>query len=226
MHIEPGVVNGAKLWLGFITAIGSFGLTLRFIWEGLKQQFAIFSLLGKAVIASLLVLCFFQILPSRPVGVSEVHFILGSTLFLLLGAAPAAIGLAVGLLAQGIFFVPTDLPQYGMNVTSLLVPLFAMVTLSQWVIPKATAYQDISYSQALTLSLTYQAGVVSWVAFWAFYGQGFTASNIAAVTSFASAYLIVILLEPMIDLACLAGAKHTHSLPLSQVLNPRIFKTA
>ena len=41
------------------------------------------------------------VLPHFPVGVSEVHFILGSTLFLLFGAAPAAIGLALGLLIQG-----------------------------------------------------------------------------------------------------------------------------
>jgi hypothetical protein len=33
--------------------------------------------------------------------VSEVHFILGSTLFLMFGAAPAAFGLAIGLLTQG-----------------------------------------------------------------------------------------------------------------------------
>ncbi len=41
-----------------------------------------------------------------PVGVSEVHLILGTTLFLMLGAAPAAIGLAAGLLVQGLFFAP------------------------------------------------------------------------------------------------------------------------
>ena len=38
---------------------------------------------------------FFEVLPHAPVGVSEVHLILGSTLFLILGAAPAAIGLAL-----------------------------------------------------------------------------------------------------------------------------------
>ena len=47
------------------------------------------------------VLTFFQLLPHPPVGVSEVHLILGSTLFLVLGAGPAALGLALGLLLQG-----------------------------------------------------------------------------------------------------------------------------
>ena len=54
-----------------------------------------------------------------------MHLILGSTLLLLFGAGAAAIGLAVGLLIQGLFFAQFDLPQYGMNVTTLLLPLGA-----------------------------------------------------------------------------------------------------
>ena len=50
-----------------------------------------------------LVLTFFQVLPHYPVGISEVHLILGSTLFLLFGAAPTALGLALGLLTQGCY---------------------------------------------------------------------------------------------------------------------------
>ena len=30
---------------------------------------------------------------------------------------------------QGFFFAPADLPQFGMNVTTLLVPLFALTAL-------------------------------------------------------------------------------------------------
>ena len=41
-------------------------------------------------------------LPHYPVRVLEVHFILGSTLVQMFGAVPAAIGLSVGLLAQGL----------------------------------------------------------------------------------------------------------------------------
>ena len=37
------------------------------------------------------------------------------------------LALALGLLVQGLFFAPFDLPQYGMNVTTLLVPLFALI---------------------------------------------------------------------------------------------------
>ena len=65
--------------------------------------------------------CFFEVLPHHPVGVSEVHLILGSTLLLLFGAGATAIGLAAGLLLQGLLFAQFDLPQYGMNVTTLPV---------------------------------------------------------------------------------------------------------
>jgi hypothetical protein len=97
------------------------------------------------------------------------------------GAGPAALGLALGLLAQGLLFAPADLPQYGMNVTSLLVPLLAISTLANRIIPANTAYTDVSYKQALKLSTAYQGGVIAWVAFWAFYGAGFTAESMASV---------------------------------------------
>jgi hypothetical protein len=81
---------------------------------------------------------------------------------------PAALGLALGLLVQGLFFAPFDLPQYGMNVTTLLVPLYAMSLLARKIIPEKTAYKDVKYLQALALSTAYQGGIVVWVAFWAF----------------------------------------------------------
>ncbi|MCU0831077.1 MAG: energy-coupling factor ABC transporter permease, partial [Rhizobiaceae bacterium] len=142
-----------------------------------------------------------------PAGVSEVHLILGSTLFLIFGAGPAALGLAGGLLIQSLFFAPADLPQYGMNVTTLLVPLFLIAELAKRVIPQETAYADLSYMQVLKLSSAYQGGVVAWVAFWAVYGQGFAMDNLSAVATFGAAYMTVILVEPLVDLAVLAAAK-------------------
>ncbi|MCG8690538.1 MAG: hypothetical protein MI806_04955, partial [Minwuiales bacterium] len=52
-----------------------------------------------------------------------------------------------------------------------------------------------------------QGGIVAWVTFWAFYGGGFGAENLVAVGSFGAAYMTVIILEPLADLAVLAGAK-------------------
>ena len=87
MHIEPGVVQGAKLLLSVGTALTAGGLMLRYCWEFLVQH-GLNILLGRTIFTSVLVFSFFEILPSSPVGVSEVHLILGSTLFLLFGLVP------------------------------------------------------------------------------------------------------------------------------------------
>ncbi|MEE4011684.1 energy-coupling factor ABC transporter permease [Roseibium sp. FZY0029] len=206
MHIEPGIVDGAKIVLSYGTAAASFGLLGKMALDTIRKS-GVLSLAVRSVITTVAVFCFFEILPHYPVGVSEVHFILGSTLFLMFGAGPAAIGLAAGLLLQGALFAPFDLPQYGINVTTLLVPLWAVSLLANRIIPEKTAYVDVSYVQALALSTTFQAGIVGWVAFWAFYGQGFGAENMASVGSFGVAYMLVILGEPLADLAVLAAAK-------------------
>ncbi|MHC5654035.1 energy-coupling factor ABC transporter permease [Stappia sp.] len=207
MHIEPGVVTGAKMMLSYATAVGSVGLIAKMSFDTIRKDGGFAALVLRSVIATALVFCFFEVLPTRPVGVSEVHIILGSTLYLTLGAGPAGIGLALGLLTQGLFFAPADLPQYAINLTTLIVPLYAMSHLARRIIPASTAYKDVSYVQALALSTSYQGGIVAWVAFWALYGGGFGAENLASVASFGGAYLTVIILEPLVDLAVLAGAK-------------------
>ncbi|RBO84142.1 energy-coupling factor ABC transporter permease [Marinomonas aquiplantarum] len=222
MHIEAGVVDGAKMLLSYGTALAAVGLTLKSSLELIKQS-GLFSLLGRSLMTSLLVLFFFEVLPHQAVGVSEVHFILGSTLFLIFGPAAAAIGLASGLLIQGVFFAPFDLPQYGMNMTTLLLPLFAMSMVAKRVISPNTAYVDISYKQTLQLSLMYQGGIVAWVAFWAFYGQGFGAESVSSVASFSLAYMSVVLLEPVLDLAVLAGAKTLDRFKQSNLFEARLF---
>ncbi|MDO6732108.1 energy-coupling factor ABC transporter permease [Marinovum sp. 2_MG-2023] len=220
MHIEPGVVTGAKLILSYATATTAGLYTLKTAFDAVRQQ-GLGSLALRTVVATAAVLVFFQILPHYPVGVSEVHLILGSTLFLMLGAAPAAIGLALGLLIQGIVFAQFDLPQYGMNVTTLLVPLFGLQYLARRLIAPGTAYVDLKYSQALALSTAYQGGIVAWVAFWAVYGQGF--AEVGQVMAFGAAYMLVILLEPLVDLAVLAAAKRLQGLKGSAWVTARLF---
>jgi ABC-type Co2+ transport system permease subunit len=223
MHIEPGLVAEGKIWLSTVTAAGAGAYTLKLAWDAVRERGPA-SLAVRSVIATALVFSFFEILPHYPVGVSEVHLILGSTLFLLFGAAPAAIGLAFGLLIQGLFFAPFDLPQYGMNVTTLLMPLFAVQALARRIIPASTPYVELKYGQVLALSTTYQAGVVLWVGFWALYGQGFTADNAQSIITFGGAYLLVIVVEPLIDLAVLAIAKALHGLRHSRFVEPRLFQ--
>jgi ABC-type Co2+ transport system permease subunit len=222
MHIEPGLVDGTKIVLSYATAALSLAHAGRLAWQAARQHGAL-ALGLRAALATAAVFCFFEVLWHHPVGVSEVHLILGTTLMLLLGVAPAAIGLAAGLLIQGLFFAPADLPQYGMNVTTLLVPLFAMAALARRVIPQDMAYVDLRYSQALKLSLAYQGGIVAWVAFWALYGGGLGADNLAQVARFGGAYLGVVLLEPLLDLGVLALAKGLHGLKGSPAVEPRLY---
>ena len=207
MHIEPGVVTGAKIALSYATGAGAAVVGLKLAADTVRRDGGLVSLAGRSAVATALVFSFFQILPHYPVGVSEVHLILGSTLFLMFGAGPAAIGLALGLLIQGVFFAPFDLPQYGMNVTTLIVPLWGISALAKRIIPERTPYVETSYLQALSLSTAYQGGIVAWVAFWAFYGEGVTAQSFSAVATFGGAYMLVIVVEPLIDLAVLAAAK-------------------
>lgn len=225
MHIEPGLVDSTKVILSYATG----GAALA--WAGWLSVQAIrkigfAAVLLRALIAAALVFCFFEVLPHHPVGVSEVHLILGTTLGLVLGVAPASIGLATGLLIQGLLFAPADLPQYGMNVTTLLVPLFAMAAVARRVVPQDMAYVDLGYRQALKLSLAYQGGIVTWVAFWALYGRGLGAENLAQIGSFSVAYLSVVLLEPVVDLGLLAAAKLMCRLQSSRWVDARLYRAA
>ena len=221
MHIEPGVVNETKMALSYAVATGAAGLTIKHSIDTLRQSNSTAFALS-FIMAALLTVFFFEVLPKFSVGVSEVHFIFGSTLFLLFGVAPAAIGLAAGLAIQGLFLAPTDLPQYFMNTSTLLFPLFAISWVARRIIAPNTAYVDCTYSQVLKLSATYQAGIVTWVAFWAFYGQGFGSDNISAVTSFGVAYLSVILIEPIVDLSVLAIAKMRRDIASNMIFTTRL----
>jgi len=222
MHIEPGLISPEKMLLAYASAAAAGAIAVKLAADAIKERGAL-SLLARSAVASAAVFCFFEVMPHHAVGVSEVHLILGSTLLLVLGAAPAAIGLALGLLIQGLFFAPFDLPQYFANVTTLLVPLFAIKLVADRIIPANTPYVDLSYGQAFALSATYQGGVVIWVGFWALYGQGLGADNLASVASFGAAYMLVVLVEPLIDLAVLAGAKLVRGLGGTGLVTPRLY---
>lgn len=225
MHIEPGVVDGAKMALAYGTAAAAAGYSLKLATDDLKVH-SVPSFVVRSIVATVGVLIFFELLPHFTVGISEVHFILGTTLFLLLGPAAGAVGLAMGLLLQGTFFAPSDMPMYLVNVTTLLFPLFALNALANRIVPKARAYVDLDYAQVLKMSAVYQGGVVAWVAFWAIYGQGVGAENIQSVLAFGGAYMLVILIEPVADLAVLAAAKTTRSWNDSGFFARRLFDAA
>jgi len=206
MHIEAGVVDGAKMLLSYGTAAAAFGATAKVAFDNMKEN-GVLSLVLKSILATMVVFMCFEVLPHYAIGISEVHLILGTTIFLVFGIAPAAIGLATGLAIQGLFFAQFDLPQYGINVTTLLASMFILNAAVKKIIPQGTAYKDISYSQMLKMSLVWEGAIVSWVAFWAFYGQGFGAENVSEVFTFGSAYMAVVIIEPLVDLAVLTAVK-------------------
>jgi len=88
MHIEPGVVDGAKMVLAYGTAAAAGGYSLKLAADDLKSHSAI-SFGVRSVLAVVAVFLFFEVFPHFAVGISEVHFILGTTILLLLGAGPA-----------------------------------------------------------------------------------------------------------------------------------------
>ena len=225
MHIEPGVVDGAKMVLAYGTAAAAGGYSIKLAADDLKTHSAI-SFGVRSVLAVVAVFLFFEVFPHFAVGISEVHFILGTTILLLLGAGPAAVGLAGGLLVQGMFFAPTDMPMFFVNVTTLLFPLFAIDALAKRIIPEHKAFVDCNYSEVLKLSFAYQGGVIAWVAFWALYGQGFGAQTMSAVASFGAAYLLVVLVEPVADLVVLAGAKLLRDTKQRGLFTQRLFSPA
>ncbi len=221
MHIEPGVLQGAKMFVAYGTGTAALTAAAALYLRHAKTVVtgahpdptahrAGLGWLGvRTLLAIATTFACFEVLPHQPVGVSEVHLILGVTMFLLFGVAPAAVGLATGLLLQGVFFAPHDLPQYFANVTTLLVPLFATAALARRLIPAKTPYHALRYRDLLKLSLAFQGGVVAWVAFWAFFGLGVEATS--EIAAFARAYVAVILAEPLIDLGVLALAKRLHA---------------
>jgi len=221
MHIEAGVVQGAKMILGYATAAGTVAMGAKLAWENIKE-YGLVSFLLKTLIATVIVFSCFEVLPHYPVGVSEVHLILGTTIFLMFGAGPAMVALALGLLIQGVFFAPFDLPQYGINVTTLLASMLLLNMAAKRIIPQNIAYKDITYTQMLKMSVIWEGSIVTWVAFWAFYGQGFSAENIQNVLSFGGSYMLVVIIEPLVDLAVLAAVKAFNSGKCNLLLDKRV----
>jgi len=206
MHIEAGVVDGAKMLLSYGTGAAVVGTAAKLAWDNIKEN-SLVSFLVKSIIATIIVFSCFEVLPHYPIGVSEVHLILGTTIFLVFGIAPAAFGLTFGLLIQGLFFAQFDLPQFGINITTLLASMFILNLAVKKIIPAGTAYKDITYSQMLKMSIVWEGAIVSWVAFWAIYGQGFGAENLHNVLTFGGAYMAVVIIEPLVDLAVLTAVK-------------------
>ena len=222
MHIEPGVVNGAKIGLSYLTGAAAIAIGLKLLIQRMSNNRSVSVTAIRCLITTIFVFSFFEILPQYPLGVSEVHFIFGATLFLFFGAGATAFGLVAGLSLQGLLLAPSDLPQLYINISTLLFPLFAVSYIAKKIIPANIAYTDLRYKQVISLTGVYQGGIILWVAFWCFYGQGFNQETFYNVGVFSLAYSTVIGIECLLDVGLLAILKSYKKRTLPSVFNKRL----
>ena len=69
MHIEPGIVTGVKIALSYATSAVSLGVAAKLGFDVIKQTKS-GAFLVKALIATVLVFSFFEVLPHFLFGVS------------------------------------------------------------------------------------------------------------------------------------------------------------
>jgi hypothetical protein len=222
MHIEPGVVNGAKIGLSYLTGAAAIAIGLKLLIQRMFNNTSVLLTAVRCLITTVFVFSFFEILPQYPLGVSEVHFIFGATLFLFFGAGATAFGLVAGLSLQGLLLAPSDLPQLYINISTLLFPLFAVSYISKKIIPANIAYTELKYRHVISLTGIYQGGIILWVAFWCFYGQGFNQETFYNVGIFSLAYSTVIGIECLLDVGLLATLKSYKKRSLPSVFNQRL----
>ena len=222
MHIEPGVVNGAKIGLSYFTGAAAIAIGLKLLIQRMSNNRSVSVTTIRCLITTIFVFSFFEILPQYPLGVSEVHFIFGATLFLFFGAGATAFGLVAGLSLQGLLLAPSDLPQLYINISTLFFPLYSFSYISKKIIPANFTYTDLHYKQVISLTGVYQGGIILWVAFWCFYGQGFNQETFYNVGVFSLAYSTVIGIECLLDVGLLAILKSYKKRTLPSIFNKRL----
>jgi cobalt/nickel transport system permease protein len=189
MHIEPGYINAAKIAAANTAAIA---LLASQSLQLVKQP----QLIVRTLLAALLFTAFMQAF-HMPVGPSELHFLGAMPIYLTLGFVPALLGFALGLLAQGLLFTPTDLAHLGVNTLSLAVPL----CLLHAAFGKRLARLDMK--TIVKLDAFYYSGVTLMVGFWLAVGE--VATPLAAWAAFAASYASVVIAEPLLTYAIVKG---------------------
>lgn len=186
MHIEPGVLNAAKVLYANVTAIATL---------------AAFSpkliIRPDNVIKTLLAAAFFSVFMEvfhLPVGASELHFVGASAVYFVFGFIPTLFGFAMGLLLQGLLFEPQDLVHLGVNSLSLMLPLIA----AHGLLGRrffSEGGRRIRWAEVVKFDAVYYTGVVAMVGFWLSMGEEPTPLNNWAL--FAVSYLPLVLCEPL-----------------------------
>jgi ABC-type Co2+ transport system permease subunit len=201
MHIEPGFVTPAKVLLANAGAIGVVA------W-GAKEQ--VKTLLRepwmplKTVAAAAFFSLFMQSY-SIPSGPSELHFVGAMAMYLTFGFLPTLLGFAVGLLFQGLVFDPADLVHLGVNSLTLMLPLIAVhAATGRTLFAEGTA-KRLTWARIVQLDAMYYAGVTGMVGFWLLMGASQT--PLASWLTFASSYLALVAVEPLVTWGIVKGLK-------------------
>jgi ABC-type Co2+ transport system permease subunit len=196
MHIEPGVLDAAKIASANAAALGTLGASV----YGFVRRPAD---LARTLLAALFFSIFMQAW-HMPVGPSELHLIGASAIYFTFGFLPTLFGFALGLALQGLIFEPQDLVHLGVNSLSLMVPLIAVhAAFGRRFFSRDGL--ETRWSSVLKFDAAYYAGVVAMVGFWLALGQEPT--PLASWARFAASYLPLVALEPLFTLLALKGLK-------------------
>ena len=67
MHIEPGVVDGAKIVLSYATAAGAVSLAAKMAWDTVKND-GVVSFALRSLLSTIAVFVFFEVFFKYPIG--------------------------------------------------------------------------------------------------------------------------------------------------------------
>jgi cobalt/nickel transport system permease protein len=196
MHIEPGVLNAAKILAANAGAVAVLAAHA----PGLIRR-------PGEIVKFLLAAAFFSLFMEiyhLPVGPSELHFIGASAVYFLFGFLPTLFGFAFGLLLQGALFEPQDLIHLGVNSLSLIVPLVAVhAAMGRRFFAEGADKREVNWKRIAAFDAAYYAGVTGMVGFWLLLGEETT--PLADWATFAAYYAPLVLLEPVFTWAALKG---------------------
>jgi cobalt/nickel transport system permease protein len=204
MHIEPGLIAPTKVLLANVSALGLLAL----YGQGLLRQPA-------DLIRTLIAALFFSVFMQGfhlPVGPSELHFVGAMAIYLTLGFLPTLYGFALGLLLQGLLFDPLDLQHLAVNSLSLILPLLAVHYGLGRQLREATSGKRIGWATVAKLDAVYYSGVTLMVGFWLLAAE--VATPFAAWVAFATSYLAIVAIEPLVTYGALRLLKRYEDRPL------------
>lgn len=196
MHIEPGVLDAAKVMGANAAAVA----TLAAHAPKLVRS-------PDAIVKTVLAAAFFSVFMEifhMPVGPSELHFVGASAVYFTFGFLPTMFGFALGLLMQGLLFEPQDLVHLGVNSLSLIVPLVAVhAAVGKRFFAEGEARERVTWRRIMGFDAAYYSGVVAMVGFWLLLGE--EATPLADWATFALSYLPLVLCEPVFTWVALKG---------------------